>query len=71
MENIYSVLVDNYIFNFERKLYYVDNYKNIDKSHFDLLDKIINKKNNEWIVDNNLVPIKDKDKLWSIYEVII
>jgi 23S rRNA U2552 (ribose-2'-O)-methylase RlmE/FtsJ len=63
LEKIYGVLVDNYIFNFERKLYYVDNYKNIDKSHFDLLDKIINKKNEEWIADNNLVPIKDKDKL--------
>ena len=63
LEKIYGVFVDNYIFNFERKLYYVDNYKNIDKSHFDLLDKIINKKNEEWIADNNLVPIKDKDKL--------
>ena len=63
LEKIYGVLVDNYIFNFERKLYYVDNYKNIDKSHFYLLDKIINKKNEEWIADNNLVPIKDKDKL--------
>jgi hypothetical protein len=63
LEKIYGVLVDNYIFNFERKLYYVDNYKNIDKSHFDLLDKIITKKNDEWIADNNLVPIKDKDKL--------
>ena len=63
LEKIYSVLTDNYIFNFERKLYYVDNYKNIDKSHFDLLDKIITKKNDEWIDDNNLVSIKDKDKL--------
>ena len=63
LEKIYDVLVDNYIFNFERKLYYVDNYKNIDKSHFNLLDKIITKKNDEWIADNNLVPIKDKDKL--------
>lgn len=63
LEKIYGVLVDNYIFNFERKLYYVDNYKNIDKSHFDLLDKIITKKNDEWIVDNNLVPIKNSDKL--------
>jgi len=63
LEKIYGVLVDNYIFNFERKLYYVDNYKNIDKSHFDLLDKIITKKNDEWIADNNLVPIKDSDKL--------
>ena len=63
LEKIYGVLVDNYIFNFERKLYYVDNYKNIDKSHFDLLDKIITKKNNEWIADNNLVPIKNSDKL--------
>jgi len=63
LEKIYGILVDNYIFNFERKLYYVDNYKNIDKSHFDLLDKIITKKNEEWIADNNIVPIKDKDKL--------
>jgi hypothetical protein len=63
LEKIYGVLVDNYIFNFERKLYYVDNYKNIDKSHFDLLDKIINKKNDEWIADNNLIPIKNSDKL--------
>jgi len=63
LEKIYGVLVDNYIFNFERKLYYVDNYKNIDKSHFDLLDKIITKKNDEWIADNNLVPIKNSDKL--------
>ena len=40
-----------------------DNYKNIDKLHFELLDKIIHKKNEEWIEDHNLIPIKDKDKL--------
>ena len=60
---IYKVLVDNYLFHFKRKLLYIDNYKNMDTTHFQLIDDIIYKKNNEWIESHKLIKINDKDLL--------
>lgn len=53
--------VKQYAFN--RQLYYVDNYKYIDKEHLDLVKKMIEHKNNEWIKRMELEKIKITDKL--------
>jgi len=60
---IYEALINNYLFYFERKLFYINNHKNINKEHLKLLTESINKKNNLWIEKNNIKPIKDEDKL--------
>jgi hypothetical protein len=60
---IYETLINNYLFYFERKLFYINNHKNINKEHLKLLTESINKKNNLWIEKNNIKPIKDEDKL--------
>lgn len=57
------MLTNNYIFNFERKLFYVDNYKNIDKIHFRLINEMMNKKNEDWVNKNNFKKIRDEDKM--------
>ena len=63
LEKIYSVLKDNYIFNFERKLFYVDNYKSINNKHFKLLDELIDEKNNDWLRRTELKKINNRDKI--------
>jgi len=60
---IYETLINNYLFYFERKLFYINNNKNISKEHLKLLKESIDKKNNLWIEKNNIKPIKDEDKL--------
>jgi hypothetical protein len=60
---IYETLINNYLFYFERKLFYINNNKNINKEHLKLLKESINKKNNLWIEKNNIKSIKDEDKL--------
>ena len=60
---IYETLINNYLFYFERKLFYINNNKNISKEHLKILAESINKKNNLWIEKNNIKPIKDEDKL--------
>jgi len=60
---IYETLINNYLFYFERKLFYINNNKNISKEHLKLLKESIDKKNNLWIEKNNIKSIKDEDKL--------
>ncbi len=48
---------------FNRQLYYVDNYKYIDKEHLDLVKKLIEHKNNEWIKRMQIEKIKINDRL--------
>jgi hypothetical protein len=60
---IHTVLINNYLFNFKRKLFYVDNYKYIKKEKFDLLDSMIDEKNKEWLESQNITRIKDSDLL--------
>ena len=60
---IYETLINNYLFYFERKLFYINNYKNIYKQYLNLLNESINNKNNLWIKKNNIKPIKNEDKL--------
>lgn len=63
LQKIYSILVDNYIFSIERKLFYVDNYKKISDKHFDNMDRIMNEKSNDWIKINKIKPIDKLDLL--------
>ena len=63
LEAIHKELVDNYVFNFDRKLFYVDNYKVIQKQHFSIIEQMIDIKNIEWIKKYKIKKINNNDKL--------
>jgi hypothetical protein len=63
VENIMSTLCDNYVKNFDRQLYYVDNYKYISEQHLNLVSDMIKEKNYDWINEMNLKPVNTKDRL--------
>jgi len=56
------LLVDRYIFNIERQLYYVDNIKKIETTHLKKIQKVIMDKNEEWIHKFRIKKI-DRDDL--------
>lgn len=58
---IHNKFTKNYVKNFKTKLFYVDNYKLIDKAHFDKVNFILKQKNLEWITINKLSPIKENE----------
>jgi hypothetical protein len=60
---IHTALTSNYLFNFKRKLFYVDNYKTMDNSHFQLLNQMIDKKNDDWLKNNSIKPISNDNLL--------
>jgi 23S rRNA U2552 (ribose-2'-O)-methylase RlmE/FtsJ len=60
---IIRVLSDNYIFQIERQLYYVDNYESIDKKHFEIINKYVIEKNDDWIEQFNIQKIQTNDRL--------
>ena len=47
--NVYELFVNNYIYNIDKQLYYIDNAKYIPKEHYDELKKINDKNNSRWI----------------------
>ena len=46
---IFKILFDGYKYNFDRQLYYVDNYEALTKDHLKEIQKIIKLKNIEWV----------------------
>jgi hypothetical protein len=60
---IHTALTSNYLFNFKRKLFYVDNYKTMDNSHFQLLNQMIDKKNDDWLKNNSIKSISNDNLL--------
>ncbi|AYV84969.1 MAG: putative FtsJ-like methyltransferase [Satyrvirus sp.] len=56
-------LIDDYIFNFKKQLFYVDNHEELNKKFIEQIKSSIKRKNLDWCKDNKLRPISDKDKL--------
>ena len=64
--NLKKILVkmsDNYMFNIERQLYYVDNHKNIPDEHYNTLNKYIHYKNVDWADYYEIERISFEDRL--------
>lgn len=53
-ESFIGKIVNNYIFNIERKIFYVDNYDKIDKMHLNKIKFYITERNKDWIEKHNL-----------------
>ncbi len=49
LENVLTKLFDNYKFNFQRQLFYVDHYDYIDEKHKKYIQEAINEKNDIWM----------------------
>jgi hypothetical protein len=58
---IMNRMVDNYIANFDRQLYYVDNCKYLDENNLNMVKKIVIAKNKEWIREHELKEIDKRD----------
>jgi len=58
-------MVDDYILNFKKQLFYVDNHEELKlgRNFLDQIKIIIRNKNEDWCQDNQLVPIKSSDRL--------
>lgn len=63
LRKVLSELSENYMFNIERQLYYVDNHESIESSHFEELANIIHEKNVEWCSEYDIERINDTDRL--------
>lgn len=63
LNNVLTKLVNNYLFNFNRQLYYVDNYDIINKKHLEEVHEIIRERNISWCRKMNLKPIDTADRL--------
>jgi hypothetical protein len=46
--NVIKLFTQNYIFNINRQLYYLDNKEYIPNEHYHTIEKIFQKKNKEW-----------------------
>lgn len=60
---IMNQFTSNYIFNFQRQLFYVDYYESLSEEHIKLVKKYIEKKNNDWIQKYKLTVIATKERL--------
>lgn len=56
-------IIENYIFNFRRQIYYVDNLHLLNKDQLKQIEYYILKKNMEWIEMTGIKPIKAADRL--------
>ena len=55
LEYIMQKLLDNYDYNIEQKIYYVDNYENISKVQLKALEDTVKRKNQEWAEEVGLI----------------
>lgn len=46
--NVFKLFTENYVFNIDRQIYYLDNKKYIPNEHYQTIEKIFLKKNKEW-----------------------
>lgn len=56
-------IVDRHIFFIKRGIYYVNNYDEIEREHYDKIKLRVNEKNEEWIARFNVKYIEDDMKL--------
>lgn len=63
LQTITKTLTDKYVFNFNRQLFYVDNYELLDKTHIDTVKKIIYEKNVDLVKRLGLKMINSSDRL--------
>lgn len=63
LEEIFNKLYNNYIFNIDRQLYYIDNYKYMTEKQIKLVNELIKEKNKDLIRNFNLKKINIKNTL--------
>ena len=63
LEKAVSDLVNRHVFYVERYIYYVDLMEGGKEPDFDTVEKDIYARNEAWIKEFKIKPIKDKDKL--------
>jgi 23S rRNA U2552 (ribose-2'-O)-methylase RlmE/FtsJ len=63
IEKVSKDVVDRFVFYIERYIYYLDIIENGKKPNFDVVDKHIKLRNEEWISEFKIKKISDKDKM--------